>query len=133
MTRPTSTRLSRPANALERGKRIVAVEPEVAGEVVPRAERDDDERQVALDGDLCNRRERAVAARHAEGRVRVPRASAAASSSSASTCVLIPSRSASLRSSTRSGRRLPDRGLMTRKPLMALASSVPTRKEPQWN
>ena len=50
----------------ERSDRIVAVEADVAGEMVAGAERDADERQVALDRDVGDRRERAVAARHAE-------------------------------------------------------------------
>ena len=50
----------------ERAERIVAVEAEVAGEVVPRPERDADERHVLLDRDLCDGSERAVAARHPE-------------------------------------------------------------------
>ena len=50
----------------ERRERIVAVEAEVAGEVVPRPERDADERHVLLDRDLGDRRERAVAAGHPE-------------------------------------------------------------------
>jgi hypothetical protein len=47
-------------------QRIVAVEPEVAGEVVAGAERDADEGQVALDADRRHRRERAVPAGHAD-------------------------------------------------------------------
>ncbi len=46
--------------------RVVAVEPEVAREVVPRPERDADERHVLLDRDLGDGGERAVAAGHAE-------------------------------------------------------------------
>jgi hypothetical protein len=42
---------------------VVAVEPEITREVVPRAERDADERQVALDRRLRELRQRAVAAR----------------------------------------------------------------------
>ena len=49
------------------GDRVVAIEPEVAGEVVPRPVRDADERHVLLDCDLRDRGERAVAAGHAEG------------------------------------------------------------------
>ena len=52
--------------ALERGERVVAVEPEVAREVVARAERDADERDVLLERDLGHRREGAVAAGHSE-------------------------------------------------------------------
>ena len=48
----------------ERGSRIVAVEPDVAGEVVARPERNADERQVPLDRDRGDRGERAVAARY---------------------------------------------------------------------
>ena len=47
---------------LERPDRVVAVETDVAGEVVTRSERDDDERQVALDRDRRARGERSVAA-----------------------------------------------------------------------
>jgi hypothetical protein len=47
---------------VERGNRVVAVEPEIAGEVVPRAERDADERQVAFDRRFPERRQRTVAA-----------------------------------------------------------------------
>ena len=54
------------AEALECGERVVPVEPEVAGEVVARAERDADERDVLLERDLGDRRERAVAAGHPE-------------------------------------------------------------------
>jgi hypothetical protein len=56
------------------GERVVAVEADVAGEVVPRPVRDADERQVALERHLGDRRERAVAARDAKGlRWRLPR------------------------------------------------------------
>ena len=55
---------------VERTDRIVAVEPEVACEVVARAERDADEREVALDRNVCDRRERPVAAGRAQGAVR---------------------------------------------------------------
>ena len=65
--RPTSIA---PLDAVvERGQRrdrVVAVEPEVAREVVPRPERDADERDVLLDRDLGDGGERAVAAGHAE-------------------------------------------------------------------
>ena len=64
--RPTSTRRSSPSKRVERGERVVAVEPEVAREVVARPERDDDERQVALDRDRGHARHRAVAAGRAE-------------------------------------------------------------------
>jgi hypothetical protein len=55
---------------LERGDRIVAVESEVAGEVVSRSEGDADEREVAVERDLRDRRERPVAPGDAD-RVRV--------------------------------------------------------------
>jgi hypothetical protein len=54
----------------EGGDGVVAIETEVAGEVVPRAERDDDERDVVLDGHLGHGCERAVAARDADRPVR---------------------------------------------------------------
>ena len=54
--------------AVERRERVVAVEAEVAGEVVARAVGDDDERQVALDGDRGHARDRAVAARQRRAR-----------------------------------------------------------------
>ena len=58
----------------ERGDRVVPVEPEVAGEMVPRPERDADERHVLLDRDRCDGGERAVAAGHSEHvGTRVPR------------------------------------------------------------
>ncbi len=50
----------------QRGDRIVAVEPEVAREVIPRPERDADERDLLLDRDLGDGGERPVAAGHAE-------------------------------------------------------------------
>jgi hypothetical protein len=46
----------------QRIERIVGVEPDVAGEVVPRPERHADEGQVALDRDRCDRCERPVSA-----------------------------------------------------------------------
>ena len=46
----------------ERGERVVAVEPEVAREMVARAVGHDDERQVALDGDRRDAGHGAVAA-----------------------------------------------------------------------
>jgi hypothetical protein len=46
---------------VERPDRVVAVETDVAGEVVARSERDDDERQVALDRDPRACGERSVA------------------------------------------------------------------------
>ena len=58
-----------PLDAVEgsqRSQRIVAVETEVAREVVAGAERDADERQVALERDLRDCRQRAVAAGHPE-------------------------------------------------------------------
>ncbi len=50
----------------EGGDRVVAVEPEVAREVIPRPERDADERDVLLDRDLGDGGERPVAAGHPE-------------------------------------------------------------------
>lgn len=50
----------------EGADRVVAVETDVPRKVVPRAERDADEREVALDRHLCDRRERSVAAGDAE-------------------------------------------------------------------
>ena len=55
---------------VERGDRVVGIEPEVAGEVVPRPDRDDEEGQPALDRNGCDRPQRAVAAARAE-RVRI--------------------------------------------------------------
>jgi hypothetical protein len=55
-----------PRERLERAERIVTVETEVSDEVVPRAERDHDEGDTALERDLGYRRERPVAASHAE-------------------------------------------------------------------
>ena len=55
--------------ARERSQRaywVVGVEPEVTGEVVPGSERDDDERDVPLDGDLGHRCQRAVPTGDAE-------------------------------------------------------------------
>ncbi len=52
----------------ERTEGIVAVEAHVAGEVIPGAERDADERRVELERDLCDGSQRAVAARNAEDR-----------------------------------------------------------------
>jgi hypothetical protein len=60
--------------AFERRERIVPVEPDIPREVVAGPIGDADERHVALDGDSGDRRERAVAARHAEHvRLRRPR------------------------------------------------------------
>jgi hypothetical protein len=52
--------------ARQRGERVAPVEPEVAGEVVARAEGDADEGQVAVDAGRRHRAERAVAAGRAE-------------------------------------------------------------------
>jgi hypothetical protein len=54
------------AERSERREGIVAVEAEIAGEVVAGAERDTDERGVAIECDLRDRREGAVAAGYAE-------------------------------------------------------------------
>src|SRR6266487_2309339 len=51
---------------LECPERVAAVEAEVACEVVARTERDTDERKVTVDCDLGDRRERTVAAGHAD-------------------------------------------------------------------
>ena len=55
-----------PGESVERRNRVVAVEPEVAGEVVARAVGDADEGNVPRDRDRCHGRERAVATGHAE-------------------------------------------------------------------
>ena len=47
---------------VECADRVITVEPDIAGEVVPGAERDAHERQVPLDRDRRDRRERAVPA-----------------------------------------------------------------------
>ena len=52
--------------ARQGGERVVAVEAEVAGEVVPRAERHHHEGEVALDRHARDGAERAVAAGHAQ-------------------------------------------------------------------
>jgi hypothetical protein len=52
--------------SLQCSLRVVAVQPHVAGEMVSRAERDADERQVALDRDLGDRGEGPVSAGHPE-------------------------------------------------------------------
>ena len=52
---------------IEHADRVVAVDADVAREVVPGPERHDDERQIPLDRDGRNGRERAVASCHAEG------------------------------------------------------------------
>ena len=63
-------------SVVERGQRrdrVVAVEAQVAGEVIPRPERDADERDVLLQRDLRDGGERAVAAGHPEHvRARAP-------------------------------------------------------------
>ena len=51
---------------IERGDRVVPVQAEVTREMVARPKGDADEGQVALDRDFRDRRQRAVAARHAE-------------------------------------------------------------------
>ena len=102
--------------AVERRERVVAVEAEVAGEVVARAEGDDDEGQVALDRDRGHARDRAVAARGAE-HVRVGRARQLdESSSSPSTCASIPRARAAAASSSGVGLSVPARGLISRRP-----------------
>src|SRR5205085_5806200 len=49
------------AEGVERGDRVAAVDPDVAREVVPRPEGNDDERKVALERDDSAPRQRAVA------------------------------------------------------------------------
>jgi hypothetical protein len=56
----------RSAERIQRADRVVAVEPEVAREVVPRAEGDADEGEPALERDFGDRGERAVAAGDAQ-------------------------------------------------------------------
>jgi hypothetical protein len=62
-----------PTERLERAARVVPVDPEVAGEVVARSERDADEGQVSFERDGGDRRQGSVTARDPE-RVRVGRA-----------------------------------------------------------
>jgi hypothetical protein len=62
-----------PTECVQRASRVVSVDPEVAGEVVARSERDADEGQVSFERDAGNRRERSITARHPE-RVRIGRA-----------------------------------------------------------
>jgi hypothetical protein len=50
----------------QRADRVAPVEPEIAGEVIARAEGDDDERKVALDRDPGDRAQRSVPARDSE-------------------------------------------------------------------
>ena len=67
VTGPTD--VDAPLAAVERAQRsdrVVAIEAEVAGEVVARAERNADEGPVRLDREGRDRRKRAVAARDAE-------------------------------------------------------------------
>jgi hypothetical protein len=62
-----------PTERPECATRVVAVEPEVAGEVVTRSERDADEGQISFERDGGDRGQRPVTARHSE-RVRIGRA-----------------------------------------------------------
>src|SRR6185312_15588765 len=62
-----------PTERLQRAARVVPVDPEVAGEVVARSERDADEGQVSFERDAGDRRQRSVSACHPE-RVRIGRA-----------------------------------------------------------
>jgi hypothetical protein len=62
-----------PTERLQRAARVVPVNPEVAGEVVARSERDADKGQVSFERDGGDRRQRSITARHPE-RVRVGRA-----------------------------------------------------------
>jgi hypothetical protein len=57
----------------QRATRVVPVDPEIAGEVVTRSERDADKGQVSFERDGGDRRHRSVTARYPEG-VRVGRA-----------------------------------------------------------
>ena len=54
------------AEGCERTQRVRMIEPQVAGEVIASPERDTDKRQLALEGNLGDRRQLAVAARNAE-------------------------------------------------------------------
>src|SRR6185369_16148396 len=54
------------AERLERAERVVSIEPNVAGEVIPGAEGNADEGQIALDRDRGDARHGAVTAGHAE-------------------------------------------------------------------
>jgi hypothetical protein len=54
------------AERMQRDARVVPVDPEVAGEVVARSERDTDKGQVSFERDGCDRRQRSVTARHPE-------------------------------------------------------------------
>ena len=51
----------------QRGDRVIAVETDVAGEMVSRPERHANERNIASEGDCGHRRERSVAAGHPQG------------------------------------------------------------------
>jgi hypothetical protein len=51
----------------EGSDRVVPVDAQVSGEVVPRPERDADERKVALEGDRRDGGERAVSTGHSQG------------------------------------------------------------------
>jgi hypothetical protein len=62
-----------PTECVQRAARVVSVDPEVAGEVVARSERDADEGQVSFERDAGDRRQRSITARHPE-RVRIGRA-----------------------------------------------------------
>jgi hypothetical protein len=62
-----------PTERLQRAARVVPIDPEVAGEVVARSERDADKGQVSFERDGGDRRQRSITARHPE-RVRVGRA-----------------------------------------------------------
>jgi len=51
---------------VERAGQVIAAEPEVAGEVVPRPVRHDHQREISLRGHACHRCDRAVASRNAQ-------------------------------------------------------------------
>ena len=138
--------VDRPFAALERrecGKRIVAIEADVAREVVPRPERHDDERQAPLDRDRCDcgRASRRLPPFRAAPRA-PPRASSPGSSSGASTCGIDSQPFGFGAELFGAVHGVPERGLITRKPLMPLASCTtftlampvpPHDKEPRWS
>jgi hypothetical protein len=69
-TFPDAPNVDSPFHALERGEgadRIVAIETQITRKVVPRAERDADEGQLAVEGHLGDRGERAVTAGDPQG------------------------------------------------------------------
>ena len=114
-----ATDVDAPLAAVERAQRIdrvVAIEAEVACEVVARAERNADEGAVTLDRDGRDRRKRPVAARDPEdvraGRARDLRGVVALLQD----CGSIPRVRASATSSSALGESLPERGLTRSRP-----------------